>query len=1214
MSGYFDYKGLEELSKGKGLTQIQYVFNILISELADHLKLEPIYQNILIELIENENFSKGENLSILDFGVRRVVQNNNLIIKINLINTKWFAFLLLREAYYSFIPIDVSELVKICINQIIENDLKRIPRYLEWKKLIRKSLLDRQFLHSQFDKLQKFFKIEANEPLESAIQFFFREIRENISLSQDGNLDHFYDLIFEKYTYQTSRTLFNSEIIETVRLLAKLFYENKLYLHLSDYQDLFKKSKENQQINSDLSLRKFIESLQWINKCSSIAPSYDIFYNLLDLNVILAVIYFNPLLEKNKIRLILEEWPFYLSLKFSENSFKAEISLIFIIPKLYFKDLLTYLNILEESGYIIKVDLYHYFKKKSLINLNYFTELSNIKKVIDPSNIQYEKKYEIETNINWDPTISSSIPLSLFEFKIIDRVKNLSVVGLTFDKRIETLNAIKEDIENELSKNRIFNQKFKKYFDKILNSNKLKQQFLKFLEKNKNKGFFYTYYQLSHILDYINLIRDILHKHPDITNKYQLQMLLNTSLISNNIEEYQLIRNKDVKNTIIRELLPLRFRSIKTFREEVEKVQSFYNVLDVCYNFKILHLYKIKKIINEPSLAKKIHQKRVKRYYDIFKSLRSYKITNEKIESTIEAFLKHEPPLLKPFLINTILTSTFAKYYIELILKEKPDVNKGLTKLRSIFPKIFISRITEAATNRILIYVSTYFLNINEKRLFFSILYSFFGDSIISIKRYFWRGVTRLHKHELGDFYDFKEKRFFYSEDFFKQLLIYTQKIFGEKLEWPKYPLNKNVMGLFWPNKQNIDTLIMTVKNRISYEDSTINLRELFELSNFYKNLETHLIDQSKFLNIKTKQFFKRYVKSIKFIPALQQFGFSQYYLYFRPFLYKSSTFEIDFRIFFINSFQNIKYPACIEPNPAIFIEYIFPFRNPNKTYLNWLTKSKKNVSEYCLFYKKKIYEIIHFNRNLTKEGWSYSSLSFKSFMQNVLFNPIYDPKITGLREFDLSEILESNILGYDTKEYQALTNIYNTQSLDIKSYLGTRNYTIINNITELLNNKLIFPYISLKNLDFQDKISIILPETKQEFNEKIIKIFSFFNMSRIYEIEGEFFIYGFEKEKSFENGLLIEIWFPKCELDEFFNVFDLLFQYFEINHYIVLTDLVNGKTLLKSVYGNLDFLKEYNPLLNLKWNDNDKIWMNHKLFNEKFEPIYPNLISKEKK
>ena len=54
---------------------------------------------------------------------------------------------------------------------------------------------------------------------------------------------------------------------------------------------------------------------------------------------------------------------------------------------------------------------------------------------------------------------------------------------------------------------------------------------------------------------------------------------------------------------------------------------------------------------------------------------------------------------------------------------------------------------------------------------------------------------------------------------------------------------------------------------------------------------------------------------------------------------------------------------------------------------------------------------------------------------------------------------------------------------------------------------------------------------------------------------------------------------------------------------------MVSGNHIIKSVYGNLDFLKNYNPLNNLKWNNKDKIFMNHKLFNEKFDPIYPKMI-----
>jgi len=70
----------------------------------------------------------------------------------------------------------------------------------------------------------------------------------------------------------------------------------------------------------------------------------------------------------------------------------------------------------------------------------------------------------------------------------------------------------------------------------------------------------------------------------------------------------------------------------------------------------------------------------------------------------------------------------------------------------------------------------------------------------------------------------------------------------------------------------------------------------------------------------------------------------------------------------------------------------------------------------------------------------------------------------------------------------------------------------------------------------------------------------------------------------------MIKLYLPECEVDEFLMLFDLLFEYLEINNYIVLTDLANGKNLLREIYGDLSFLDSYNPLTNLKWNEKDKI------------------------
>ena len=232
----------------------------------------------------------------------------------------------------------------------------------------------------------------------------------------------------------------------------------------------------------------------------------------------------------------------------------------------------------------------------------------------------------------------------------------------------------------------------------------------------------------------------------------------------------------------------------------------------------------------------------------------------------------------------------------------------------------------------------------------------------------------------------------------------------------------------------------------------------------------------------------------------------------------------------------------------------------------------------------------------------------FKIYFQNILFNPDYKLKVSGLKEFNLGKLNISNYFTPNSSEYKALTQLYNWKSIDIKSYLGTRNYTVINQLTELLEKKLIFPIISLKNLDLKEKIHIILPNMKKDLNETVLKIFSFFNIGFIYEIEGEFYIHGFPKELKFENGLMIKLYLPDCQLDEFERLFDSIFEYLEIEHYVLLNDLFDGKNFIKSLYGSLDLYKSYNPLKNLIWNNIDKIWMNHKLFTNKFEKLYPPL------
>ena len=244
-----------------------------------------------------------------------------------------------------------------------------------------------------------------------------------------------------------------------------------------------------------------------------------------------------------------------------------------------------------------------------------------------------------------------------------------------------------------------------------------------------------------------------------------------------------------------------------------------------------------------------------------------------------------------------------------------------------------------------------------------------------------------------------------------------------------------------------------------------------------------------------------------------------------------------------------INYPAQKDNSNSFIIRYIFPYRNPGiSSYFNWLTKSKKIIREYCLFFVKKTYQVFHFNYNLNHEGWDLDQNRFKIYFQNILFNPDYKVQVPDLKEFNIGDLNNSNYLGPNSSEFKALSHIYNWKSLDIKSYLTRRYFKINNSITELLKKGLIQPFISLKNLDVVEEITIILPDIKKEHhNDLILKIFSFFNVGFIYEMEGEYYIHGFEDVVKFENGMMIKLYFPDCQLDEFEKLFDLLFEYLEI-------------------------------------------------------------------
>ncbi|MFX0003669.1 MAG: hypothetical protein ACFE9J_09300 [Candidatus Hermodarchaeota archaeon] len=1180
------------------IKNVNHIFTNLLNEIHNYLGLEAINQNLKI-IIKDPLKERSE--KFFSLGVRRKLKINQPLIELSKKILKFIRIILLREAYLCFVPdtLKKKDIIQIVVLEVIENDLSRLEEMGEWKKLVRINIVNYNFLSSQFDKLNKFFKLEATEKTQSPTQFFFEFIRRNVSLIQDM-MENFYDVIFEEFIYKTSKSLFNDEIIETIRILVKIFYHVKFFKNYSDYEYYFDDFIEKGIISTNLSKRKFKENLHWINNYTIVSPSYRNNWHKVNTALLISFLKFNPILNRSDIYDVLKTIPFLHNPIFSRKGFSEEIYCIFVIPAVYLKDLINFIENLHNSNYIVNKKCYLWEYQENFLNLNYFREyFKDLRKVINPNHKEYDTRFEIKcSNLYGEP--HKAINMSLFDWLIFEKVSHASVTGFTFERKAETLHLIKDELLNHIVSEKELISDLKTSLNIFNKSPDLKSEILEFLDQNKRFGFFYIEQNTQKLILYLDLIENLIEKQPEIKNIYTLEESLKNKNFYRLIEENMLLKSKEIKKIIYRDYIPIILKSKNEFQALKKKVSNFYNFFEACKNLKIYNLNSMMEIISNEELPKKIYYIKEKKLRESFEQFQPYKITNKQIDSSFKRFLKAQ--LITPELINTIVTSSFAKYHPVILLKDSPTVKKKVDNLLKYFPRVLVYRMKNLFFDENVILLFTFFMNIKEKGLFCSIIYNIFQGDLLYFKRYFTSGIqpTLLIK----EFYDFDRNEFFYTKDLFEQSFFYIKKVWGDYIK-PNKEFKTTKQEKFWSKEKNVIKLVQSVAKRISYEQSEFAIEKINDLIKFNDTLKKNLLDSQKFKSVKQTRFFKTYIKSIKILPNFQAFGLNQYFLYFRP----SNINEIDFKHILINSFQSIKYPAIADDVNSFLIKYIFPKDNPNLKHLNWYIKTKLIIQEYCLFTIKSIYQILNFNYNLSSNGWNYDSNRFKIYMQNILFNPDYKVGFSKVRQLNIEDSIEQNLFDPSSEYFQALLEIYNWKSIDIKSFLGTQKHSIIQNITKLITENFIFPYISLKNLEFQEKIYFILPNVKKELNSILIKIFNFFNYGFIYEIQGEFYIYNFNKKIKFENGLMIKLNMPQCELDEFFKLFDLLFKYFEINNYIILTDLVNGNNLLREIYGDLNFLNSYNPLLNLKWNDKDKIWMNHKLYTEKFEKVYPDLF-----
>jgi hypothetical protein len=1181
MEEVYSNKLKELIEKNWEREEINNFFRSLLDFLIDYLEIKHLISEVQIE--KNKDLPPSDD--IFSFGVVREVNNNVLKLKLTNKNPELHPIILLREAYYCFLPSEVlkNKIIKMCINQVVEINLESYNYINKWKKLIRKNIVDTEYVQNQLDRFEKFFKLRSDR-FKNPVKFFFEFTRKNITIVEK-DLDLFHNQMMHEYMFKLSRDLQNDEIVETIRNLITIFYRVKFISSKSEYKEYFNTFKENSIIETDLSIRKFVENLRWLKNYSFVAPNYKIDYTRVGIKSCALLFQFHPFISKKKVRFIINTFPFLRYIRMSENGFSINIIGYVYIPNVYMTSFIYFLRFLQDKGFITNLFCIKMKKLENNLNLNYFREFHNQKILINKNHQKYDKKYEITGSYNYYGIQDSSknkFILNPIEFLILDRIRYISFIGFGFQHNKEILNELKSDYIND----------FRENLNKLYDNKNLKKDFLRYLEKFSSSGLFYIENLFNSIIEIVEFSKSIVENH-NIYNFFQFQSFIRNNSINLFSKHFE---QEDLNKLIFNKIMPLYFDNKSKFNEEINKFLFYSTILKNFFSLKIFSLNSIKKIIQNTNITSSIYSKKQEKLKKWKNKYQLQDITIKYLEETIKKFLNFDPPIIMPSLISSISTTDFAKYNIIVILQRTPKVIEKLNEIKFYFPRVIILDGEDILLKKQLLYLEIYLQNISvyEKEELISIFYSIFKDNLIYILRIYSHGIQKIFS--LKDYYDFQKNSYFYTRDLFSQYERFIKSIFGTSMDKISQK-NKIERKFLLSEKNDMDSLVSTVYKRNSWEQTNFDIQKLHKLEQFHKNLNEILSSPDKFRKIKNESFFKQYIQSINFIPQFQRFSFSNYFLWFKT----SNLDQINKKSLLINTFLSVKYPAEInEDSSSFLISYLFPYLTPNNSYFNWLLKSKKNFTEYLLFSIKNIYQILHFNYNISPNGWALDANHFSSFAKKVIYKEKYTLPIPSLKRYDLLTISDTT-LAPRTQEFYDLKNLYTYQSEDLKSFLAQEKHYRIDSFLNLHSKELLFPYLELKNLGFREVFYITIPNISPQVIDTLIKIFGFFNYCFIFEIEGEFFIQEMNDVHSFENGLFIELHLPDCEFSEFYNAFHEIFDLLGIERYSILHDLVDGKQFLKEAFGDLKFLENYTPLNNLEWNNKDKIWINPKLFDDKF-------------
>ncbi len=1196
-----DLNLLNSFSKGKNLEKVQDIFNSLMLNIEEALGSKPHETEIKINFLEKEK--RDLNLNVpFEFGVKRF-EDDRSTIQISLTCMKFIPQIMLRECYKLFIiPRNrKSKMVQFVVYMIIEFELETLNNITEWKKFIRSYEDYGSNLAKNDDKLIKFFKLEDPDSKENIIPFLFQLIN---SLDSDLLNSIIFDRLVIEFMIRTRRYLQDDDILETIKILKEIFFSVKNYRALLTYQDYFKKFKESGFIKTDLSLRKFTSNVRWLNRHSFCAPDYHLDWFTINMGIYIIYIRFHPYCRWRNIKMFMENLPFFLWPQLSAFGIVREFFGYIIIPNSYLKDLMQSIEFFEDTGFFQEIKLYtpetaHYY-----LNLNFYRNLTEMGKLLHAQRKRYRKDFELLFKTRYQKKVVLK-KLSLLDFIILDRARILSFSGFGFERRESTLRDLKSDVLKEISYQKQIISQLRNVLDRFSESENSKKKFLNLLQNNQRFSFFTLKEYMGQIIESLKLAMEILKRNPSINDPVSFNDFVKKNGISMVLHENLNLNNQRVRDLLGIELIPLYFRNRKLFNEEYQALMNIHEYLSICGELKIFNFNSIKYILENPETSTMIYHAKEEKLDLIYRDSQLRTITSVEVENRLEDFSTSNPPIISPKMLDSMISALYSTISFILVANNTPRVLSFIEELSHTVPYYVYYEFNEVMDDQKLIFCrfGIQGMDMKEKYEFYSIVHNHLKEDLIIFARYIHQGFYTAFSRK--SFYDFIDGTFFYTSHLYSEFKKSIRDRFGKKLT----PFNIQApmdSSVFWLNNTNLISFIDDLNQRRMIEPQRFDLNQLERLLDFNKRLKYYLLNSKDYQDLREKPFFQ-FVNSIRFKPILQEFGLQKYYLYFQP----TDFNEIVPELLLINSFVSMRFNSTRFDTYSFLVKYIFPRATPNRKYYNWLLKSKKIINEYCLFSILKTHEIFDFSKNITQNGWGIDYNLFIQYVQRVLFDTSYNPYNPNFRTLNFEKTQIDSYISPVNPKFKDLLKIIRRKS-NIKSFWGTKKGAQLEPVVvRLLKDKLIHPSLKFKNLKLRECLYFIIPDLNEEQVKTIMKLFQFFNVVTISEIEGEFFVNSSEELKKFNNGLYIKLRLPEMEISPYIDVIFDVFEFLNIEHFIFFSELFKSKKWLNEIFKGID-LDKYNPFINLKWNDFDKIYMNHKLFGENFAPQYPKLKLEE--